>query len=204
MKNPVAASPETYDRARAHFIAALERCQPAQVVPACPGWTVHDLLAHQVHQLHGALSGSFPIDDALAAIMSTDPRPRAAARERQDEWTRAGIDRLRGRSLSSLVDQWDALCEQSDPAVRGALVPDLVVHLFDLLGVVPSRELRDDPMVEEALTFWKGCAPGAHAVPEQDAFELLRVLTGRRSKEQAPWAPDDLAVYGWRRTPLDE
>jgi hypothetical protein len=197
-------SMSTYERARSRFLAALPHCDPTDVVPACPAWTVHDLLAHQVHQLRAAGDGSFPLEDAMTAIRAEDRSERAAARQRQERWIRDGVRRLRARTPSVLVDDWDDACRQSDPAIRAALVPDIVVHLFDLFGVTRSRELRDDPMVAEALAFWASQLPGP--IPEEmdDDFELLRVITGRRSREQARWAPERVALYGWRDIALDE
>jgi hypothetical protein len=194
----------TYDRAKSRFVAALSCCNPTDLVPACPAWTVHDLLAHQVHQLRAAVDGSFPLEDAMAAIRAEDRSARAAARERQERWIRDGVRCLRARTPSLLVDDWDDACRQSDPAIRGALVPDIVVHLFDLFGVTRTRELRDDPMVAEALAFWVSQLPGSVIQEMDDDFELLRVVTGRRSKEQATWAPERVALYGWRDIPLVE
>ena len=58
----------SYRKAREHFINLAGTVDPGATVPACPDWTVLELLAHQVHQLAGALDGSFPIADALAAV----------------------------------------------------------------------------------------------------------------------------------------
>jgi hypothetical protein len=193
----------TYDRAQSHFIAAVVDCEPDRVVPACPAWTVHDLLAHQVHQLRSARDGSFPVEDSLAAISPGNQQTRALARARQDMWIADGVNRLRRRSTTSLVHEWHELRARSGPAVRQALVPDVVVHLFDLLGVTQSRALRHDEMVGEALDFWTTFVPHP-SYADHHPFEVLRVITGRRGREQAMWAPDAAALYGWRTKRLVE
>jgi hypothetical protein len=196
---------ETYLRAKDLFMEVLADADPTTPVPACPAWTVHELLAHQVHQLRGALDGSFPIADALAALVPADASVRRAAEDRQAAWIDDGVAALRSLSVRELMDEWSALADGAPDAVLDGLVPDIVVHLYDLLGATGSTAHRDDPIVIEALRFWAGQA--GTQLPEGDAilaFELLRIITGRRSRDQALSVPVDVALYGWRATPLHE
>lgn len=59
--------------------------EAARIVPACPGWDAHDLVAHQVHQLSGARDGSFPVQDSVDAMVAVKVDERQAARARQDQ-----------------------------------------------------------------------------------------------------------------------
>ena len=217
---------DCYRRAHRLFVAALGSVGESARVLACPAWDVHDLVAHQVHQLRSANEGSFPIADALAALHDGD------ARVRQDAWIAAGVAARRAAPIDTLVAEWKALVVDASAAALTGLAPDVVVHLFDLLGAAESAEHRDDPIVVYALHFWAQrsterrqlicldtTSPDDRAV-ETDftvrgtSFELLRAITGRRSREQAGTLQWEGAVdaetvarfpaYGWRERPLYE
>ena len=193
-----------YAEAKDAFCDAIERSNPDAAVPACPEWTVHELLAHQLHQLKGARDGTFPLADALVRVSARAPVDRSAAATRQDAWIAAGVQKWSRMPVPELVEAWDSLAEDSPAATLDALAPDVVVHLFDLLGAIGDRADRTHPMVTAALQFWADQA--GVPVPEDRSshFELLRAITGRRSREQAPDLDDDAALYGWRPTRLDE
>jgi hypothetical protein len=194
----------TYLRAMRLFVEAVADGPLDCVVPACEGWDVHDLLAHQVHQLQGAIDGTFPFDDALTRLAAPDAGERAQAADRQETWIGAGVHGLRSRDANRLLDQWQDLIAVAPEGALDALAPDLTVHLFDLLGALGRTAHRTDPIVANALRFW---APFAGVVPEESGmseFELLRAITGRRSRRQAPDLPLEAAVYGWRASPLEE
>ena len=217
-----------YVRARTLFVEALEAVQADDRVPACPAWTVHDLLAHQVHQLAGACDGTFPLAEAIAALSAATSDERGTALRRQQAWIDDGVRSLRARDIGDLVDAWADLTDDAPAIALEGLLPDLAVHLFDLLGVVGDRSHRSDPLVFAALRFWAAQADArvrlaggdglrlvvhdGPSIGEADAevnasgtaFELLRTITGRRSRQQCRDEVDAIAVYGWRDTPLDE
>jgi hypothetical protein len=200
-------------------------------VRACPGWTVRDLVAHQVHQLAGVIDGTFPIVDSRAAVLGD-----RIALARQEGWIAEGVALLRGRAFVDVREEWLHLSAEA-PSAADALVPDIAVHLFDLLGVTGSTDCRDIDALVVAVDFWSARADerlryagyrglrvegsGELTPASEDAdvvirgtpFELLRVLVGRRAKEQGRAivvdAPDDPSIdlvpaYGWRDLPLDE
>lgn len=193
----------TYHVARQAFSEAVRSVPAEALVPACPDWNVRELLAHQVHQLRSALDGSFPLQDAFERIAANDPAVRASAGLRQDAWIAKGVAELSALPVPELEEMWAQLASRAPTAVLDALLPDVVVHLFDLLGVVGSTQFRDHAMVGQVLAFWAEIA--GVSVPEDPAmrFETLRAITGRRSREQASWLEDDSAVYGWRSERLD-
>ncbi len=123
-------------------------------VPACPGWDVHDLIAHQVHQVSSACDGSFPVQDALEAIVGVEPDRRRQARTRQDRWVAGGVAARRGVPIADVIAEWDALAPSAPTAALAGLFPDLAVHFFDLLGSVGRMGHRAEPFVVPALRFW--------------------------------------------------
>jgi hypothetical protein len=196
------------------FAREAASIEAARIVPACPGWDVHDLVAHQVHQLSSASNGSFPVQDSLDAMVAVEVGERQAARARQDQWTAEGVRVRRETPVAVLIAEQRRLAAQASAAVRSALFPDVAVHLFDLLGAGGSSAYRDHAFIVPALRFWKRFAemrlqqagrgpirlellapsPGEHAaIGPTDApvvaagtpFELLRAIVGRRSRRQA-------------------
>jgi hypothetical protein len=195
------------------FVAEADSIEAGVPVPACPGWDLQDLVAHQVHQLSSACDGTFPLTDALDAIAAPDPVRRDAARSRQDEWCARGVGARRGEPIAQLTAEWDDLVRDAPTEALAGLFPDLAVHFFDLLGSVGRVGHRDAAFVVPALRFWAGYSqirieqagrgpirlnlagvPGREdSIGRVDAlvvitgtpFELLRAVVGRRSLPQA-------------------
>jgi len=195
------------------FVGQAASIDPTAGVPACPEWDVHDLVAHQVHQLSSACDGSFPLQDALDAIVAVEPHRRREARTRQDQWVAGAVAARRDVPVADLIAEWDAVASSAPAGALAALFPDLAVHFFDLLGAVGRREHRDDPFLVPALRFWAGNSEirlqhagrgplrlefdetpeGVEPIGPGDApllvggtpFELLRSIVGRRSPRQA-------------------
>jgi hypothetical protein len=219
------------------FVAAMATANPRSRIPACPAWTAHELLAHQVHQLAGMCDGSFPVRAGLDALTAPSEQARAEARREQQAWIDGGVTARRTHVAEALVAEWRNLADHAPASALAGVLPDVVVHLFDLYGLTGQTTHRERPFVFEALEFWHQMAnrrvsgagydglllnladgrslgvDGAEVVAEGSAFELLRAITGRRSRGQAcslrvvagdPAALDHLALYGWRTTDLVE
>jgi uncharacterized protein (TIGR03083 family) len=195
------------------FVSQAESIEATAGVPACPAWDVHDLVAHQVHQLSSACDGTFPVQDALDAMVGADADRRQAARARQDRWVAAGVGARRVVPIAELSAEWEVLALDAPAAVLAGLFPDVAVHFFDLLGSVGRTGYRDEPFVVSALRFWVGncevrlqqarrgplrleleeIAGSVETIGPVDAplvvagtpFELLRSIVGRRSRRQA-------------------
>jgi hypothetical protein len=202
-----------YSEVRALFTPALAVTSEGQRLPACPDWDVHDLVAHQVHQLEGTSKGEFPVQDSLDAILATEPSKRARALARQEAWIANGVKARRATPIAALVNEWTQLEADAPPHALAGLFPDITVHFFDLLGARRTETHRKHPFVIPALAFWlrqsstrleqtaqrRVClkvlddggqhvvigAPEAEVVVTGSAFELLRAITGRRSLRQA-------------------
>lgn len=193
-------------------------------VPACPGWSAKDVIAH----LTGAL-----IDLSTG---NTEGAPSPA-------WTASHVERYRDSSLEAIAS---ALRDAADsPAAKSLygkigvhLLPDVVTHEFDIRGALGNGDNRESaglqaiyPVVTGWLNgaFEKKGLPAITISSEVDPvvvgegmpqatlvstlFELSRVFTGRRSVAQvaamdwsvdpAPWA-SNLSVLGQRDTDLVE
>ena len=115
---------EAYDRSAAEFVEVVRGLTPDQLtatVPACPAWTVHDLLAHQAGSSADQVSGN--LDGVTTA-----------------PWSARQVDDRRTTTTDELVAEWEshagtvaALCDRvagPNPAW------DVAVHLADLREAV--------------------------------------------------------------------
>lgn len=169
-------------------------------VPACPGWTVIDVLAHVTGVCADILAGNL---DGVA----TDP------------WTEVQVAARRGRTIDDLVAEWsetapqcEAMAEHFPERAAVQWVTDLTSHEHDIRGATMQSGGRDTAAVEVGLDFvltagvngsisTHGLAPlevhagdrswtvgppdiVCDATLEGSAFELLRAFTGRRSITQ--------------------
>jgi hypothetical protein len=170
-------------------------------VPATPGWTVHDVLAHLVGIAAGAAG----------------PVPAGGP---DDEWTARQVAWGRERSMTELLDAWAEMAEEFEARVdRPQAVIDAVTHEYDLRGALQQPGDRDDetmlwasrllrrglaapaPMIlrtEDGDTEVRvsGDAPptGEPVVLTTTVFEFFRWRMGRRSRAQ-------LAAMDWSGDP---
>jgi uncharacterized protein (TIGR03083 family) len=190
-------------------VESLDDEDAARPVPACPGWTVHDVIAH----LAGACT------DSLAGRLEG---VTTAA------WADAQVAERRDRTLAELLDEWRTSApplEEHPERIPGPLqtiwVLDLTTHEHDIRGALgrPGARASEgvrlglDRLIGEGLRRgveelgigplvvrtperqWTiGGPEAAVACVEASAFELFRALTGRRS-------PVQIANFGWSVDP---
>ncbi len=173
-------------------IEAMSAVDAEKAVPACPDWTVHDLLAHQTSMPVALIAGDLPTGDV-------------------NEWIQGLVDVRRDTSIDDLLAEWrnddDALAGLV--ANVGILVGDLVAHEGDLagaLGIAPDRTAPESAaLLPGALAGLKGPIDEAglgaievrhgdrswrthDAEPgwsfEADPWEALRALTSRRTADE--------------------
>ncbi len=171
------------------------------MVPACPAWSVHDLLAHVV--------GS--ADDVLAGRLDGSPG---------EAWTAAQVEARRGRSTNEVLAEWERLAPGIEKmidegvhrgplhfALADAAISDALSHEHDIRAALGAPGARDSDAMPVGLAFYarnriemaaqQGASlrvrvidgpefgdPGATVTLTGEAFELLRALAGRRSAEQ--------------------
>jgi uncharacterized protein (TIGR03083 family) len=187
------------------LVLALEDDDLTRAVPACPGWTVHDVVSHITGVADDAVHGRM---DGVA----TDP------------WTAAQVDRGRGMSTQDLLERWteQAAVLESFPLPPQAVI-DLTTHEQDIRGAVDQPGARDTEEIEFAFELVAQRAvevvpglrvetDGATYGPEDadctlrgDRYDLFRAMMGRRSLAQLraldwggepPAAIEEVVVFG--------
>lgn len=173
-------------------------------IGTCPDWTPKDVLAHVV---------------GIGADFKAGRREGAGG----DAWTAAQVESRKDSSIEELLAEWAALGDfldaffESEPDLALALVADLVTHEHDILLGLGRRGERTGPEVTMSAERYvdrfldrieKGQlgstavvvdglrrgAEDAAVVLSGSAFELLRAMTGRRSRDQ-------VAAMNWKGDP---
>lgn len=182
------------------LVADLNAAELGQRIPACPKWSVRDLLAHQVGLAADVVTGNTagsPGDEWTAAQVGT--RTAATVEELVEEWQRVGAtveERMRQGGWLVLVH--DVLCHEAD--LRGALglgrpprqswLPSLEVLVEQAEQRVGGQRRLVIHTDERQYEIGSGEPVTTLEVP---AFELWRGLLGRRSRSQLAnwwWLPD--------------
>lgn len=188
---------------------------PGVAVPACPGWSVHDVVSHLV-----AVA-----EDVLAGRLTAPPDDRTTAEQ---------VARRRDRPTGEVLGEWAALSPRIEDLLRGVTiwpaVMDVLSHEHDVraaLGVPGGRDLPVISIAAARMLSWYNPPVGLTVrvagetfehrpdgdpglVLDTDPFEVLRFRLGRRSRRQLAsmaWTGDpspvldSLTVFG--PSPLD-
>jgi uncharacterized protein (TIGR03083 family) len=201
------------------LVGGLPPEQLATTVPATPGWTVHDVVAHLASDVTGLVTDDFPAQFFLEF-------GQPAAVEVLNAWTARMVEQRRELSLAQLAAQWDhdtAVLVGPDrpagipPFADSVLVTDLAVHTHDVHGALGTTGDRESAAVRIAtssypagLAWWQPSLPALQIVTEAKTyscgsgtdpvtlrtsrFELFRALSGRRT-------PDQLRALDWDGDP---
>lgn len=192
---------EEWSRAQQRVIDLVTDLSPEQAgrrVPACPDWTVHDLLAHMVGLGVDVVAGDEPDDH-------------------NETWTGRQVAARRDRDVAALVAEWQDVADPLRDWMRANNVRplgDVIIHEQDLRGAlgVPGgrdseglRAIRErfvgrfapgvaalPPIALVGDTFtWvsRGSVDDAAVVVQASDFDLARALVTRRSAAQLrSWA----------------
>ena len=201
---------EAYDAVRRRLEPLLSVADPRHAVPASPGWSVGDVLAHLVGLCEDWVEGRF---EGYAS----------------EDWTAAHLERHRGESCASLLERWRATMgafAAVDDSPLGATPArwafgDAVIHEADLRGAMTSGRVPEAAVelgLQGALARWQQAlrqaglgrarfvlldgrelwtGPPEHEIDIEvaaDLYEVFRGLAGRRSVEQ-------VAVWSWSEDP---
>jgi uncharacterized protein (TIGR03083 family) len=197
-----------YRASRERITTLVERADETAVVPATPGWNVHDVIAHLAGIVEDARTGNM-------AGATTDP------------WTAAQVERGRDKPLAQLLGEWTdgaAGIEGflSSPAGQSAYraVFDIHTHEADLANALRARAALPSSVIEWAggqlLAGFHDAATAA-GLPAVEVgatpFEVFRGRLGRRTEAEIcgyDWSADPLPyldtwfVFGRRSESLDE
>lgn len=186
MTDPIAAWSEAHERVCA-LVPSLSAAEAEARVPACPDWTVRDLLSHVVGLGADVLAGDEPDDH-------------------NETWTAAQVEARRDRSATELVEEWRALAPDLVAWMRehgSRPLNDVVVHELDLRSAVGRPGARDTAglaVVRDRMASRFGAAApegialvgdswswGPASAPTRvraSDFDLFRALTARRTTDQ--------------------
>ena len=160
-------------------------------VPACPDWSVRDLLSHVVGLGVDVLAGDEPDDH-------------------NEAWTARQVQARRGDDLATIVQEWRGITAPMRTYLRDVSprpLADLVIHEQDLrgaLGVSGGQDTAGVAMVRERMLTrfapsveglpvialeggswsWQSGPDAPAVVVRASAFDLGRALTARRSEGQ--------------------
>jgi uncharacterized protein (TIGR03083 family) len=187
----------------------------ATPVPACPAWSVHDVIAHLTGVCTDVLAGRI---DGVGT----------------DSWTDAQVAVRRDVPLQDVLAEWNEVAPAVE-AMSGAFgragyqwVGDQAVHEHDVRGALGRPGARDSDTIDLGLRFmvpgfldavaalglpplevqvgdrtWRSGEGEAAVRLDLERFEALRSLCGRRSTDQLralPWAGDAepyLEAFAW-------
>lgn len=125
--------------------------QLAARVPACPGWTVKDLITHVTSIATGVVVSRF--EQGLNLAMVWDP----VVTERRELFVDGEIEARRSHTLERILDEWEERGGDLEAMLRGErpfppaappladwiVVTDIGVHHHDLRGAVGMPGDRD-------------------------------------------------------------
>jgi uncharacterized protein (TIGR03083 family) len=184
-----------YARTRDRMIEVIDTADDdelARVVPACPDWTVHDLLAHVVSIPAALSAGRYPTGDV-------------------GEWLSELVAERSDLSASSLRDEWRSLDRELDALLSGSaalLFGDLAVHEHDLRGALGRPDhaaLEVETMLPRTIAAFSGPLKAAGLAPIEvragdrvwrshvgdpgwtlviDPWTAVRALNSRRTEDE--------------------
>lgn len=196
---------EVYQECRARLIALADRLSEPQLrapVPACPGWNVKDLYAHLVGESVDLVRNNM------------EGAPGAA-------WTARQVADRKDRTIAELIDEWRTHSSLFDKKLEkggrslSPLASDIWCHEYDISGALGWRGSREKDRVAWGARAIRGIpkmldgtglaipkviadgevvVDGDGPVLRESAYELARMLYGRRS-----W--DQIRNMDWDRDP---
>jgi uncharacterized protein (TIGR03083 family) len=184
-----------YARTRGRIVdllAAAPDDELARVVPACPGWTVHDLLAHVV---------------SIPAALSDGRRPTGQI----GDWLTELVAERAEQPAGELAKEWQSLDGELEALLSGPsglLFADLAIHEHDFRGALGRPDhaaLEVDAMLPRTIVAFKGPLVEAGLAPIEvragsrvwrshdgeagwtlvvDPWTAVRALNSRRTAEE--------------------
>ena len=171
---------ETRERLTA-LVSGLDEAQLATAVPACPGWSVADVIGHLA---------AIP-EDALAGRLTGPPSVAETAVQ---------VDRFRGRPMARTLTGWTSMAPQFEEVVAAfeiwPAVIDVASHEQDIRGAVGQPGARDTEVIRE-LAGWlvTGLRP---PLPMRVTFEDTQILIGPDGEPVLGLTTTRYEAFRWR------
>lgn len=179
------------------LVGNLKQEEMARIVPACPKWTIKELVAH--------LTG-----------VAVDTQSMNVAEVGQAGWTQRQVEARRDKPLEEIFREWNTVAAQIEaglndvhPTVASMLIGDIATHELDLRGALENTEQRENEAVVIATSFyarnfgkrlkdaglptvivqcgeheWTAGREEPQGYVRASLFEMLRGLTGRRTLDE--------------------
>jgi uncharacterized protein (TIGR03083 family) len=145
-----------------------------QIAPATPAWRVRDVVAHLGGVCDDIAHGNM---DGVAS----------------DPWTQAQVDKRRDWPFDQVLDDWSEHAATVEPMMNdiglpmGQMVFDAWTHEQDVRGALGEPGARDGAAVDIAWEWLLASSPELDKTVDSvraSRYELLRAVTGRRSRAQ--------------------
>lgn len=153
-------------------------------VPATPGWTVHDVVAHVLGIAEDVTSGQSP---------SGGPT---------DEWTAGHVRRGKGIPVGRLLAAWNRLGPAVDAFLdttpAWAAVLDAGAHEYDLRAALGDASERDNDMIKVGATVLLRSLQPPRPLVVTTEGKAVRVGAGEPAAGDATLTTTQYEVFRWR------
>ena len=168
----------------AGFVSSLSEQEVERPVPATPGWSIRDVVAHMAGVLDCIARGDFPAE----FFVDVGSKQGVAV---LNEWTDRQVGGRADRPIQELLDEWENGAVAVMPMLRGdvawpdgvvpfagyVLITDLAVHQQDVYGALRIVKGRDTTPVGIGFATYVG---GADLKLKGSGGPSLRVVTERK------------------------
>ena len=158
----MAGLPDLYEQLRndiSELAAALGPEELDKPVPATPGWSIRDVVAHLAADASCTVAGDFPHEFFEAFGES-------AAVAKVNEWTSRQLEERRGRPLEDLLQEWKSSSHDLTAMMRGekswpegtvafadrVILTDAAVHQQDIFGALGIERAREAAPIKIGLS----------------------------------------------------
>ena len=190
---------EVYARTRkelANLVSSLSEDDLERPVPATPGWSIRDVIAHLAGDVERIRANDFPREFFFA--LGSEQGVAVL-----NGWTARHVADRRGRPLQDVLDEWENAAAAVSPMMRGdvewpegvlpfaahVLVTDVGVHQQDVHGALGAVKDRDAAAVRIGLGTY---IAGADLRLKTSNGPALRLVT--EDKEKVAGAGEPVAT----------
>lgn len=153
---------DIYEQLRTEISELVTGLEPGQLdtpVPATPGWTITDIVAHVTADATCVIAGDFPRE-----FFEAFGEPAAVTKV--NDWTARQLRERQGHSLEDLLQEWKASGTEMTAMMRGEkawpadmlpftdriILTDAAVHQQDIFGALGIEHAREDAPIRIGLT----------------------------------------------------